>query len=461
MITKSRLEYMWSMRSKGLPDETKNMLLKRTGRNGEAVCRDYIQAIAKLTHYQRSHPGVVFDSSFTYKDILNGLSKAEQFRLWFHTPCLARRYDDLSSKDKTDIFDNPDWVFTEKIKGVRAVIVVFNGETHIFSRNYSEDDCHVPDYSSKIMPKPIPGDGVIYCADTIMRLTDNIDISDDLRRCGVTETKTPIEQMCGLLSIEPADAIAIQKDVKAKFGKDLVEFVLISPLHFNGVQYIVKRLGDCLNAYDECCEYGRKLGFNMRPFRYLPYASRSEKEVFLSACLKSGLDGVVAHNKYGLYHTTEPRSKTSYIKIKREFSDSVKLGDTIDTFITGFKTNDTRITHLVCSIYVDINGKETPHIIATVPIDERTSKLVSVDGLDGYAPMYTPDSSKIVSLNFEYKHMVAELDGDGINNKRTLINPRLIRFRTDKLDCECVYTKEFILSHIRELDTDNIIKANV
>ena len=241
-MNKSSLEYMWNMRSKGLNDTTKSRLLKPSGRNNSYTNRDYVQAIAKLSHYQRSHEGVVFDDSYTYESIMNGLSKSEQFRLWFYTPCLAKRYDDLTKQEQSDIFDNQDWIFTEKIKGVRAVLVIYNGDTHIFSRNYSEDDCHIPDYKSKILPIPALDNSVTFCADIILRLTKDIDISQDLHSYGIQETSTPIEQLCGLLQLEPHQSIQIQKNVRDKFGKDLIEFVLISPLHFKGERYILKKL---------------------------------------------------------------------------------------------------------------------------------------------------------------------------------------------------------------------------
>lgn len=459
-MNKSHLEYMWNMRSKGLTDTTKSKLLKPSGKNNSCTNRDYVQAIAKLSHYQRSHEGVVFDDSYTYETIINGLSKAEQFRLWFHTPCLAKRYDDLTSKEQNDIFDNQDWIFTEKIKGVRAVLVIYNGDVHIFSRNYSEDDCHIPDYKSKILPIPILNDGVTFCADIILRLTKDIDISQDLHSYGISETSTPIEQLCGLLQLEPSQAIQIQKDVRNKFGKDLVEFVLISPLHFKGERYIIKQLGDCISAYDECVSYGVQLGFNIKPFKYMLNASRTEKEIFLNTCLKNGLDGVVAHYKYGAYHTTEPRSRTSYIKIKRNLNDTTRLGDTIDGYITGFRCDNERITHVNVSVNVEFNGNLYPHIIAVVPVGITISKLLTVHGFDGYAPFKT-DNGDIISLNLEYKHYVCELNADGINTKRMLINPKLLRLRPDKLDCECIYSKEFILSHIKEPDTDNIKRTNV
>lgn len=459
-MNKSNLEYMWRMRSKGLSDETKAKLLKPSGKNNTITNKDYIQAVSKLTHYQRSHEGVVFDESYTLDTILNGLSKAERFRLWFYTPCLAKRYDDLNTKEQSDIFDNPDWVFTEKIKGVRAVLIVYNGDTHVFSRNYSEDDCHIPDYKSKILPIPVLNDSIVYCADIILRLTKDIDISQDLHKYGIQETTTPIEQLCGLLQLEPYQAIQIQKDVRNKFGRDLMEFVLISPLHFNGTQYIVKSLGDCLDAYDNVVSYGIQLGFNMKPFKYISNASRTEKEIFLNTCLMNGLDGVVAHYRKGTYHTTEPRSKTSYIKIKRNINDTTHLGDTIDGYITGFRCDNERITSINVSVYVEVNGSLYPHIIASVPVGITISKLLTVHGLDGYAPIKT-ENGDIISLNLEYKHYVCELNADGINTKRMLINPKLLRLRPDKLDSECVYSKEFILSHIKEPDTDNIKRMNM
>lgn len=459
MLSKSHLEYLWRMRSKGLSEQTKAELLKPSGKGGQPTNRDYVQAVAKLSTYQRRHEGVVFDETYSYKDILNGLSKAERFRLWFYTPCLARRFDELTAAEREALLTDPDWTLTEKIKGVRAVLVVCEGEAHLYSRNYSEEDCHCPDYAKKVLPMPIINEGVVYCADVILRLADNISVADELRRFGVTDVSTPIEQMCGLLAVEPAQAVHIQKEALKSFGRPLVELVLIAPLHFNGTPYINGTLGTMEAAYDDCLNYGARLGFNIKPYKRLQCASKIEKEVFIASCLKSGLDGVVAHYAKGRYCTTEPRSKTSYVKIKRAIGESGGLGDTIDAYVTGFRLGGERISHVVCSVDVDVNGRRFTQIIATAPVSAEDSKAMTVEGMDGYAPVWTADETKVVSLSFDYKHIVVELDGGGLNGKRQLISPRIVRFRRDKLASECVYSKEFIDGQVRTVDGDSIKKT--
>lgn len=446
-MNKGSLEYQWRMRSEGLTEAVKAQFLKPTGNKGQVTNRDYVFAVAKLATYQRRYEGTVFDESYTYDSIMTALSTAERVRLWFYTPCLARRCDELSDDEQKALFANPDWVFTTKIKGVRAVLVVADGETCFYSRNFSEDDCHVPDYASHILQKAGYAEN-IYAVDVILRLADSVDISSHLHKFGYHETATPIEQMCGLLAVEPSQALSVQKWFFDTFGSQLVDVFLIAPLIYKRTRYIMQPLGDGLAVYDECLEYGRELGFNMKSTVPLYNGTELEKRVYLSAALQSGYDGVVAVNVKGDYHTTEPRSKTSYIKIKREH-EGIGLGDTIDCFISGIVVGGERISAVLTSIYVEGAGMKTKQVIACVPLSKSQSAELTLSDTKGAYPTVT-ESGGFVSLNPEYDGAVLEVTGSGINTARMVVSPKLVRFREDKLKDECVYHKDFIEAMVNE-----------
>lgn len=449
-MNKGDLEFLWNLRTKGLSDQTKARLLKGTGKNGAIVNRDYIYALAIVVGFQRANPAFVFTEETSAKDIWLGVPQTERYRLMFYTPCLAYQFDELKEGEQNVIFDNPDWIFTRKHTGIRCVIVCQNDEFKIYSRNYSDDDCHCLEYSAKIYQKPKQTPQKPYMVDVEMVLAKEININDDLARHNIYPSNG-IEALIGLLGLELKDALWIQKSVREQFGMDLVEFRLIAPIYYNGVNYLNQPLGEGMLVYDDCCLAGQNLGLNIKPIDRCA-GDRYQKIIFLNSILNEGGEGVVAQNRNGAYNTSDKRSKDSYVKIKHAFGcEQDGLYDTIDAYIGGYKVgNNGLINTLNLFVCVDINGKSVPHLIANLPIGLKLAKELTIDGFDGFAPIKVDGTNDIVSLSFDYYHKVVEIDGKGINAMRKVISPTLIRFRDDKSMNECVYSKEWILSQIKE-----------
>lgn len=455
-MKKSDLEFLWNIRTKGLSEETKSRLLKPTGKNNSLVNRDYIYALAIVVGFQRSNPEFEFTESTTAQDIWLGIPQTERFRLSFYTPCLALNFDELKETEQKEILDKPDWYFTRKYTGIRCILVYINGTTKLYSRNFSDDDCHCLEYFSKIYQQPNTIN-TTYVVDVEMVLSKQINITDDLNKHNVYPTND-IESLIGLIGLEISDSLYIQKQVKEQFGTDLIEFRLIAPIYYNGVNYLKKTLGEGMDVYNRCAEYGyNTLGLNVKPIGRCN-GGRYEKTVFLNTILNEGGEGVVAQNYNGTYCTSDKRSKESYIKIKHQLGERKGLADTIDGYIGGFKVGDDGIINaLQVFVQAEFNGKYNPHLIATVPIGVKLGKELTIDGFDGHAPVNVGETDKVVSLNYNYYHKVVEIDGNGINAGRKVITPKFVRFRDDKSMSECVYSADFILSQIKE--KNNYIKV--
>lgn len=406
MSAKSDIEYQWELASSLLSKDTASRFLKPSGHRGEYKKSDYVSALSKLNTYR--HHGHTLDSTLTPQDIWNALTPSERFRLSFYTPCLARPIDDLNANERHDIFNNPDWVFTEKHRGIRAVLTVYAGKMNIYSRNYS-DDCNLIDYANRIA-QHAQYDG-IYAVDVIMTLAEPFDITDDLNAHNITADTRP-EQMLGLLNLDTPIALSIQETAKQKYGADIVAFKLIHPLYLNGVNYLKRELGDGMKAYDTAVQLGRRIGLNIQPVRRSNATTEAEKQVFLKSILDNGGDGVVAQNRNGMYDTTDRRSKTSYIKIKRVTND--RMSDTIDTFITGSGNGKIKL-----SVYVEQYGQRLRREIAAIKPPKKIQDEL-------------------------YGGMVIELSGRGINGYGTIVNPKFVKVRTDKTTDDCVYTTEFL-----------------
>lgn len=406
-VSKTDIEYQWELCSSLLGSETASVLLRPTGRNGEYKKSDYISAIAKIRAF--CHHKNSLDVNLHAKDIWNGLSAQERYRLSFYTPCLAKPIDELNEKEQKNIFSNPDWIFTEKHRGIRVTLIIYNDTLNIYSRSYA-NDCSLIDYSSRVSQRAhYKG---VYVIDAMMVINDSIDISDDLRKLNI-ETRTRAEQILGLMNT--SYCINIQKKTKEQFGTDLIAFKLITPLYINGVDYLKRELKESMSVYDEALRIGKQAGLNVEAIRKCAGTSEAEKRVFLKSMLDNGSDGVVAQNKNGLYDTTDRRSKTSYIKIKR-VKDS-KMSDTIDAFVTGLKDN-----YLELSVYIEQDSQQFRCVVAKL----RKPKRLDLS-------LLSPGS-------------VIEVSGQYVNSSRMLVKPKFVKIRIDKSYTDCVYTSDFFKS---------------
>lgn len=404
--SKSDIEYQWKLTSSLLNPDTANRLLKPTGRNGEYKKSDYVKALSKLNAYR--HRGHTLTTDLSAADIWNALTPSERFRLSFYTPCLARPIDDLNADEQRDIYDDPDWVFTEKHRGVRATIIVNDGITNMYSRNYSDDGSLI-DYANRIDQRA-SYDGT-YAVDVMLTVTEPLDITDDLQQHNINANTRP-EQILGLMCVDTPVAIGIQNTAKQQYGLDLITFHLIHPLYVNGVNYLKRPLGDGMDVYDDTIRIGQQIGLNIQPVRRSNATTEAEKRVFLKSILDNNGDGVVAQNRNGRYETDERRSKSSYVKIKRVTDD--RMGDTIDAFLTGTENGK-----IILSIYEERDGQRFRRTIARIKTPKRVESEL-------------------------YGGAVIELSGHGINPSGMIVRPKFVKMRTDKTHNECVYTTEFL-----------------
>lgn len=453
-LRKKDLEDLFTGMSMTLNPKVAKEILPVTGRGGCSAARDYIQANCLLSEYLKANPQYSnFSHIATKDDLWKGLHPSTAFRLRHFTPCLAARYDELKESEQKNLFDNPDWTFTEKINGCRGWLIIYKDEIHLFSRNYSDSDCSLLEYWSNIYQTPTTGD-FIYAIDVEIKFEPGVDISQDLEELGIA-TDSPLEAMVALLHTYPESARAIQEKFKSLYNKDLIVFRLIAPLYFNGRNYINRSLGEGQDVYADCVRFGQSIGLNVQPIKRTN-GSREEKEIFLNTILNNSGEGVVAHYRKGAYCTSENRSKTSFIKIKRSISStSTGMADSIDGFVSGFKmgslgtANEGIIGALEFSIKVLNGSTEYTHTIAIVPnITREERKLATWNNADGLYPQEWKDSmgnSHWVSLNPDFGGLVGELDGQALSAvSRRMEHPRLIMWRPERSPESCIYTQEWL-----------------
>lgn len=429
-------------------------LLKGTGRNGAVVSRDYYLALGLIAEYNKANPQYCNNLSHitSVDDLWKGLHPATAFRLHMETPCLALRYEELKEEEQNALFDDPSWVQTEKINGCRATITVSpDGSFYVYSRNVSDTDCSLLEYSKNIMQTPkVPQS--VYCIDVELLFKPGVDISTDLKEFGLA-TDSQLEALVALLHMKPESAISVQRKFYEKHGRDLITMKLIAPLYVDGKNYIKRTLGDGQDVYDKTIEIGRSLGLNVEPIDRCN-GTRAEKEIFLNTIIENGGEGVVFHNRNGAYCTSENRSKTSFIKLKRKVGSS-GMGDTIDAFITGFTKgyNDTKNEHrigaLEFSVNVQANTKTYEKVIGYVSgITDEIRNLATFNNADGLYPQeYTGSDGQqhFISLNPDFDHLVAELSGQALSSvSQQLEHAKLVMWRTERSAESCVYSQQWL-----------------
>lgn len=449
-LKKNDLINLWDIQSKGLTDSIKSQLLIPTGRGNVYASRDYIKANAIIAHVNKQNELLDLSSIPDLEALLNLIDPATRFRLKSFTPCLAYRYDELKPPDQKSFFTDPNWRFTEKMNGVRGWYIYYKGKEYLFSRNYSDVDCAVPEYWGNIFQSLNLGPGEILAIDVEVMFDPGALLQEELIRYGLT-TDSKLEAMSALLQMNQKDALEIQRKFKEDKGKDLVAFRMIHPLYYNKTNYIKAPLGDGMDVCDYVLLRAQLAGLNIK---YIPYCegNKEEKENFLNSIIEKGGEGIVGHYRKGSYNTSENRSKTSYMKLKRSVGAQAAnegLGDAIDGWISGFKmgkegtSNEGLISAFEISINIMAGGKTYEHVIACVPNIARTMQI---------AATVTDPSDGTVTMNEDFYDMVVEVDGQAISRvAHRLTHPRMIRVRADKSKHQCVYTKEFIESQIDTL----------
>lgn len=449
-MKKDQLINLFTVMSSTLPLNV--TVLKGTGRNGAVVSRDYYKAIGLISEYNKANPQYngLLSHITSCDDLWKGLHPATAFRLHMDTPCLALRYEELKESEQNALFDDPSWEISEKINGCRAIVFVCpDGRWFVYSRNVSDTDCSLLEYSKNIMMSPKTPNS-FYAIDTEIVFQPGVDISSELKHYGLV-TDSQLEATVALLHMLPEKAIEVQQKFYESHGRDLFTFKLIAPLYVEGKNYIKRTLGEGMEVYNRTIEIGQSLGLNVEAINH-HHGTRAEKEIFLDTIINNGGEGVVFWNHAGNYCTSENRSKTSFIKLKRKVG-STGMGDTIDGFVTGFTRgtlgtkNEHKIGAIEFSIYVQ-DSMKTKVIGYVSGIDDATRNLFTWNNAEGVNPQEyvgSDNQTHFISLNPDALNMVAELSGQALSSvNQTLEHAKLIMWRTERSAESCVYSQEWI-----------------
>ena len=431
-LTKSTLVDLWNANSYGLSDSVKLEILKPTGKNGTFVCRDYQVAIAFLSAARKFSSVEEVRGCGTIEELRSLVPIAYQYRLGFYTPCLAYRYNELKDSEKDELFDDPKWVFTQKLDGCRAVFVVHNGVPYLFGRTFSCVDSSMEDTFGNFGIKLDCG----WMPTTSVDMEITCDawrwLSDILFKLFNIATYTCSDTVDSFMHLSMDNAALVLSSYNSEFSGDLFCFNVILPLYYHGHNYIGRKISESFKQIDSVVSDLRTCGLNAKRVT-IDGCTRDSKLTFLKTMLSLGFEGVVAYNMDAPYVTTESRCHKTFVKIKSGWDSDKSLGDTIDAYVSGLRMSGDLIVGLELSIDVSYSGGvRTRKLIAVC--NKMTAGLV-------HNPTYHSSDVRVADATFIGR--VAEIESSGYSvGTKLLVKPHIRRWRYDKTPDECVYTIE-------------------
>jgi len=360
------------------------------------------------------------------------------------SPSLCERIQNLNPCKQSEVWSSSKYIFEEKLNGVRMFITYHLDQGFDFySRHLSVQNFLPSSYRQNIWlgkGKPtgekwsglIPYSFIIDCE--LKSLNPHVDTVIGKR--GVV-TESELQAVTALISMAGDRSLHIQEEEAplAFFAFDVLEFGEVSvkdfPLHKRkeSLTKIVRVL--------------KEIGFPVYESEWLDVQTKTEKELALNAIIAAGGEGVVAKHIDFTYDTNGSRARSGWVKIKRSV-DSV-FGDTVDGFITGYKTSDKDAwKNLVAALEVSAflkkpNGEVYEHAIAWVTAMPLKTRIeISELGEDGQP-----------CLKKEYYGRVVSCSGQAVSARNNrLTHATLQEWRVDRSSDTCIIEESDWLAQI-------------
>lgn len=356
-----------------------------------------------------------------------------RFRRSFQSPQLALLIKHLKPHEILSVYESEDWVFDEKLNGVRDLLLNGPDGVEIFSRNLSTVDCLPISYTGQV---ELP-DGVsslpYFVLDNELISTD-ANISTIMNKSGVV-TETILQAVSSLMAMNQEDSLAIQKEA----GYPL-KFVGFDLLHWKGedlfkMQYKKRRQG-VKHVVKLLTSLGAPVGISRA-------VTGSKKVPFLESLWEKGDEGIVAKRLDGLPNLKENRPRTGWIKIKR--STTGCLGDSIDGWISGFElgTPGKGFEKYVGALHISINLVDNKGDFIR---EHNIARVVNLT-LEKRREITLYDASGTPYLDPDWIGKVVSVEGQAISARAFRVtHPRLLEFRDDKSAPECSMTESQLKS---------------
>lgn len=337
-----------------------------------------------------------------------------EFILNLKSPMLATLISNVDNKIVNDIWNDniKDWVFEEKVDGIRCFIA-YNHITntyHIYSRALDESTMLPIDYKDRInlnIPK-VPFDFILD-----------------------TEMKFGLYQDMGHTTMEE-----ILEDPYKDLNQYIPTFIVFDMIKLGEYSFLDQKLSHRRTEAFKVVKYLKQLGMvgltiiNEKP-------ETQTKEEYYNYLVSTGKEGIIAKNLNDLYNSNGTRGN-SWVKIKRNKYEGYKSfnDDTYDLFISNATILNNLVSGLVLSSYVV--DKYNNYIYDKY--GNRQSKVMGIlyDIRPELKNMLTSYINNKPVLNDRYLNRVVEVSSSGYNiDTQKLNNMSFICWRIDKTHESC------------------------
>jgi ATP-dependent DNA ligase len=367
------------------------------------------------------------------------------------SPMLSERIDKLKKEQQDEVWNSEEWDMEQKFDGIRCFIVNSSKTgIHLYSRQNSEKTLLPIEFTDRVYTGNQSflnnlTDFILDCEIT----SDKNTICSDLSRYSINSVSV-LQVLTSLLRLPAVSSTHIQKVERLN-----LVFNIFDCLYYDGKWFMNEPLSNRRKIVDYLYNRLLKLGYNVRK---VPHTNKN-KSAFYQSLISNGFEGVIAKRLNGIYVPDSTRNFNGWIKVKRgiilptvkntEFDNRKDyyvddnligeiFGDTIDTFITGFRPGklgskfEGLVESVITSAYVKQGDSFVERVVAefsSFSLDMRRQMTEIVNG----QPMLKP----------EYYNRVVELDLGEFENDR-LVNCVFWGFREDKNPDGCVVDKSII-----------------
>lgn len=424
----------------------------RTLKALEKECKDKNLPIPLIKYTRQDLVDILAQESLR---LIQNPSWALLQRLKIVSPMLCFQFKNLHQHEQKRIMDSTDWIAEKKQNGNRQIIFYHPEEGfHFFSRNVSVEDYLPVCYTENVLlikdnkvstPESFKG---LFKRSFILDsevVVENPNIDTALYSTHGVVTGSELNAVSAIMALNPVASKKIQMEQAP------LKFMVFDILHFDGEDVQNRPLRIRRKLLEEIVS---KLN-TILPLHISEYVIGEAKQEFFNQIIKEGGEGVVLKNLNSTYISTTSRSRTTQVKLKRSFANTVKdsadlnPASDFDVFITGFvpSKEDKGWSHLIgaleCSVILRrSDGSEKEHHICSISgIPMELREKMTIKDKDGKP-----------TLNPEYLNRVITVDGQSVTSRSLRLAHATCEwsrgFRTDKTYLDCIIDELVLLENV-------------
>lgn len=352
-------------------------------------------------------------------------------------PQLACRKNQLKESMWQDLWISDNYVFEEKLNGLRFLIIYFEDEgLHVYSRHIDANEMLPIEYTDKFVTNfnPAKLGFSSFMIDSELRCL-NPYISTVLESRGVV-TETELQAVSSLLQLNVEDSHRIQIEQDATLIPNTFDCMFLNGISLCSSPLYIRRkhLIDLVKNLQFC-------GMIIRlhsSFRLPP----AKRYLFYERVLVADGEGLIVKRIDSPY--SPDKRNGDWIKVKR--SANQVLGDTISGWITGYKRGKKG-----GAFYNYVGSFEvSAHVFndAGEPVVKSIAWIKAFSMQDREA-MTCYDDQGEPYLNPEYMGKVLEVDGQCFSPRsKHLVHAKLVEWRDDKSHDDCTLLQSDINKQI-------------